>query len=84
MNQADHIALLRDLHAFLVVDRDCLYDSVTNIDGIYDSDDDREAVEEADELINRVNSAIEDLENDMRRPDPLGEALNSGNGSYRP
>lgn len=83
MMPTEHLELLRDVHAILVLNRDCLFDSVT-IDGAYDCDDDREAVEEADALIARVKAGIEDLEAGMRQPDPLAEALNSGDGSYRP
>lgn len=79
------LTVLNDVRAYLIVDRDALYDSVTNVDGEYDSEDDREAVAEADELLDRVTAAIAALERlPTRENDPLGEALNSGDGVYRP
>lgn len=72
----DRLIQRREIGAELLkevtLSRDSLYDSVTNIRGEYDSDDDRQAVEELDELINRARAILLPDTAPPGPPDPPG------------
>jgi hypothetical protein len=73
-------ALLVDARDYILFDRDCFYEGITTQDGrIYDEQD-RLDLAAVDELIDRLDAEIERC----NAPDPFGEALNAGNGTYRP
>jgi len=81
MTNTEIIALLEDLRAFVQGELDFIFRSYA-IPGTKTIEDEEAAVEVARclVLLERCNHAIVA----MQRPDPLGEALNSGDGSYTP
>lgn len=46
--------------------------------------DDAAAIQGYDSLLAHIGAAISWCDLELRRPDPLGDALNTGGGTYRP
>lgn len=51
-------AALKDAVGYIQVDRDQLYECITNKDGEYDNEDDERIIRETDELLDRLSAAL--------------------------
>jgi hypothetical protein len=77
--------LLRRAADRIAEDAECLFTSHTLVDGSFVDDADARG-EYFDDvlLVHALRREAEKVEQDAARPDPLGEALNMGDGVYRP
>jgi len=88
MTRADRLHALQELRDEYLVLRNSMFEAATNSEGEYPDDeygqDDRESVAEMDHVLAAADEALREIDEKQKRPDPLGEALNSGDGTYRP
>jgi len=88
MTRADYLHALQELRDKYLALRNSLFKAATNADGEYPNDecgqDDQQSVAEMDRILAAADEALRALDEDRKHPDPLGEALNSGDGTWRP
>ena len=80
-------ALKRLRNEYLLL-RNSMFEGATNAEGEYPDNeagqDDRASVAEMDRILAAADEALREFDEKQKRPDPLGEALNSGDGTWRP
>lgn len=52
--------ILKEAHDYILLDRDCLYESITLDDGSIPNKRDRDDLEAVDDLLNRLQAVMKD------------------------